>query len=158
MVDRTILSPSLSTKLSALPARLGRRNCDRALREILTEISVLPADAVVRASREIASCARLGWWQPERLPLQVVPGGYARRLLSCLRNFLTRSWPFSRSWSEQVLLGQNPDIAWLFLFHPSGYVRQAALDCISDPPNSPFYLAALVWRLNDWVERFAMQQ
>lgn len=152
MVQRTILSPSLSTKLSELPAQLGRQSGDRALHETLTELSALPADAVVRASREIARCARLGWWQPERLPLRVVPGGYARRLLSRLRNFRTRSQPFSRSWSEQELLDQNPDFAWLFLFHPSGYVRRAALDRISDPPNSPFWLAALAWRLNDWVE------
>ncbi len=49
------------------------------------------------------------------------------------------------------MLAQNPDYAWLFLFHGNGFVREAALDAINDPPASPFFLAALAWRLNDWV-------
>jgi hypothetical protein len=54
--------------------------------------------------------------------------------------------------SDQELLAANADLAWLFLFHPSGYLREAALYHITTPPTSPFFLAALAWRLNDWVE------
>ena len=54
--------------------------------------------------------------------------------------------------SDRELLEMNHEYAWLFLFHPSGYVREAALDCIHDPPTSPFFFSALAWRLNDWVQ------
>jgi hypothetical protein len=50
------------------------------------------------------------------------------------------------------LLAANADLAWLFLFHPSGYLREAALYHITTPPTSPFFLSALAWRLNDWAE------
>ena len=43
------------------------------------------------------------------------------------------------------------NFAWLFLFHPSGYIREAALDSIVTPPTSAFFFAALAWRLNDWA-------
>jgi hypothetical protein len=49
-------------------------------------------------------------------------------------------------------MARNPDYAWLFLFHPDGHVREAALRTISAPPTSAFFLGALAWRLNDWVE------
>jgi hypothetical protein len=49
------------------------------------------------------------------------------------------------------LLAANPNFAWLFLFHPSGYVREAALWHVNAPPKSSFFFAALAWRLNDWA-------
>ena len=55
------------------------------------------------------------------------------------------------AYSEHDLLRMEPQYAWLFLFHGNGYVRQTALDTISAPPRSPFFLAGLIWRLNDWV-------
>ena len=144
------LSPSISAKLSALRTGLNGKQSDHDLAEILADLSALPANAVVRASREIAKAARLGWWQPQKLPLRVVPVSRARRWW----------WPRMQSWpqspssgvpSEQELLKRNHDYAWLFLFHPSGYVREAALDTVSDPPTSPFFFSALALRLNDWV-------
>jgi hypothetical protein len=50
------------------------------------------------------------------------------------------------------LLEKNADFAWLFLFHHSGFVRESALNAITNPPNSPFFLSAIILRLNDWVE------
>lgn len=44
----------------------------------------------------------------------------------------------------------RPDLAWLFLLHPDGWVRQAALEACR-PPDAPFFLAQLMTRLNDWV-------
>jgi len=40
---------------------------------------------------------------------------------------------------------------FLFLFHADGYLREAALDKISDELSSPFFVAAILLRLNDWV-------
>jgi len=127
---RSVLSASLSAKLDALHRSSGRRKSDRELAEILADLSTLPANAVVRASQEIAKAARLGWWQQERSLIDQLLGG---------------------SVSEPDLLARNPDYAWLFLFHPSGYVREAALDSINSPPTSPFFVSALAWRLNDWA-------
>ena len=126
---RSVLSPSLVVKLTTLGAQLARGQSDRELSDVLSELAVLPAHLVVRANQEISKAAQPGSWKP-------VPHYLLR-----MRNLL----------SEQELLAQNPDYAWLFLFHGNGFVREAALDAINDPPASPFFLAALAWRLNDWV-------
>lgn len=149
---RSVLPPSTSSKLSALGTRPGRKQADHELRQILAELSVLPAHRVVRASREIARAARLGWWQPHSLPLRVVAVGPARLVWMRLKNALRREWPSRSVPSERELLKTNNDFAWLFLFHPSGHLREAALDCINDPPRSPFFFSSLAWRLNDWVQ------
>ena len=124
MTHPPVLSPSLTEKLAMLGARLGRLSQDQELAAVLAELSLLPASAIVRAAREIETAARLGWWQrPEtRTPK-----------------------------TGQELMRDNPAYAWLFLFHPNGYRREAALDAIQTPPASAFFLAALAWRLNDWV-------
>jgi hypothetical protein len=115
---------ALSPPLTAKLAALGARlgQSDSELQDVLADLSAIPANQIVRASHEIVVAARLGWWQPQKVQSR-----------------------------EQELLRQNPDYAWLFLFHPSGYVREAALDCINAPPTSPFFFSALAWRLNDWV-------
>jgi hypothetical protein len=128
---RTILSPGLIAKLSMLGATIGLSRSDGELEEILAELSALPPDLIVQTSGEIVLAAQL-WWRP--------------RQFFSLESFLAESL------SEQKLLKKNPDYAWLLLFHTSGYVRQAALNSIHTPPTSPFFFAALAWRLNDWVE------
>jgi hypothetical protein len=146
---RPVLSPSLSAKLAALATRPPT---NRELDDILTELAALPAHLVVRASREIATHAGLGWWQPEKRPRQVIP---THRAILFYQRIRDRLWlqsspvPFP---SDRELLAGNADLAWLFLSHPSGYLREAALCHITAPPTSPFFLAALAWRLNDWVE------
>jgi len=50
------------------------------------------------------------------------------------------------------ILKKDANFAWLFLFHSSGFVREPALNAIQLPPNSPFFLSAIMLRLNDWVE------
>ena len=127
---RPVLPPPLAAKLAALGARPGKS--DRELRDILAGLSALPAHLIVRASHEIAVAARLGWWQAQK------------------RSWL--EWPFGKPASERDLLAKSHDYAWLFLFHPSGYVREAALDTINTAPTSPFFFSALAWRLNDWAD------
>jgi hypothetical protein len=146
---QSCLSPSISAKLSALRTGIGRKQSDHYLEQVLAALSALPANLVVRASREIARKACLGWWQPQSLPLRVVVVSRARLRWLRLKRLL--EWPSRSVPSDQELLKRNHDYAWLFLFHPSGYVREAALDCISNPPTSPFFFSALAWRLNDWV-------
>jgi len=130
--SRSALPPELSEKLSSLGARLENGPSGRELREILDDLSAIPPNQVVRASREIAVAARLVWRKPAE--------GFS------LGRF------FRKRLTEQDLLKKDPDYAWLFLFHYSGYIREAALDAIQTPPVSPFFFAALAWRLNDWVE------
>ena len=127
---QSILSSSLSAKLSTLGSRLGRWLSDQELDEVLAELSALPAPEIVRASRELTQAVGFCWRQP--------PG-----LMDSLLG-----WPPS----ERTLMRRNPDYSWLFLFHPDGYVREAALHSINASPKSPFWFAALAWRLNDWVE------
>lgn len=127
---QSILSSSLSAKLSTLGLRFGRWLSDQELDEVLAELSALPATEIVRASREIIQAVGFCWRQP--------PG-----LMDSLLG-----WPPS----ERRLMTRNPDYSWLFLFHSDGHVREAALHSINASPKSPFWFAALAWRLNDWVE------
>jgi hypothetical protein len=46
----------------------------------------------------------------------------------------------------------DPIHAPVLMFSRNGYVREAALKAVNQVPDAPFFLAALVWRLNDWVE------
>jgi hypothetical protein len=46
----------------------------------------------------------------------------------------------------------DPIHAPVLMFNRNGYVREAALKGVNQLPDTPFFLAALVWRLNDWVE------
>lgn len=124
MTHPPVLSPSLTEELAALGARLGRVRQDQELAAVLEALSLLPASAIVRAAREIEVAARLGWWQRPETPAPK---------------------------TGQELMKDNPAYAWLFLFHSNGYRREAALEAIHTPPASAFFLAALAWRLNDWV-------
>lgn len=63
-------------------------------------------------------------------------------------------WPLFRSkTTPAALLSERPGLAWLLMFHRDGYIREAALRAIREPPASPFFVAAIAWRLNDWVEQ-----
>lgn len=116
---------ALPPALSAQLAALARRHTPSDLQDVLTGFSALPASLVVDASRELSTAIR-----PQNPSL--------------LEQLSTKS--------ERQLLKINSDYAWLLLFHYSGYEREAALEAIKVPPNSPFFFSALAWRLNDWVE------
>lgn len=59
------------------------------------------------------------------------------------------SLPFARS-PRRDLPGLTR-IELLFLFHRSGWMREAALKQLDEPLNSAFWVAAVAHRLNDWV-------
>jgi hypothetical protein len=128
---RSVLPPSLAEKLATLAS--PRWKSDLELESILAGLSALPANLIVRTSREIAFAARLGWWP----------------LTHSLASGFVQEPIFVR---DLALMRRNPDYAWLFLFHPNGHAREAALETIQTPPTSPFFLSALAWRLNDWAE------
>ncbi|QIG95892.1 MULTISPECIES: hypothetical protein [unclassified Bradyrhizobium] len=112
-------------------AKLRRGSgADHELSEILTELSTLSANKIVRASREITQAAGFAWWWQHP-------------------SLTDRLFRFPQS--ERQLMFRNADYAWLFLFHPDGYLREAALCAIATPPTSSFFLSALAWRLNDWA-------
>ncbi|MBB4082240.1 hypothetical protein [Brevundimonas lenta] len=48
-------------------------------------------------------------------------------------------------------LAEQPELAYLLLFHVNGHLREAALNQINDALGSPFFLAAIAQRINDWV-------
>ena len=50
------------------------------------------------------------------------------------------------------MLQEHPDLGWLLMFHGSGYVRQGAMEALTTSPSCPFEVAAVVYRLNDWVD------
>jgi len=148
--SKSVLPAALAERLARLKPNKGT-DSGQELKEVLDELAQLPPESIVRASNEIATSARLGRWLSRNAPMRVVPRG--RFSFS-----LPLSWKvfaFDRIKddppSERDLLKINPDYAWLFLFHPNGHIREAALRHISTPPRSPFFLSALAWRLNDWV-------
>jgi hypothetical protein len=64
------------------------------------------------------------------------------RLLRCLPPVFAR-------WFRP---GMNRTHAPVLMFNRNGHLREGALKTINQLPDTPFFLAALVWRLNDWVE------
>jgi hypothetical protein len=92
----------------------------------------------------------------EALPPQSAPvlDGVIANLAGLFRGYDTRPSLlrlFTPSRDHLDLLDRQRDLAPLFLFHRNGYVREAALAYLSAPPRSPFFLAVIAWRLNDWV-------
>lgn len=53
--------------------------------------------------------------------------------------------------ADLARLGAVSDLDRLFLFHPDGYVREAALRAWEGPARTGFEIAAIAYRLNDWV-------
>jgi hypothetical protein len=48
-------------------------------------------------------------------------------------------------------LNVAPGIEYLYLFHHSGWFREAALQKLHGGVTSPFWIAVIAYRLNDWV-------
>lgn len=126
--------PLLSNSIRALLERVGdaiddeRAPKDHDLAEILARLAPLPPASIAQLASEIQQGARL--WA-HRKPY----------LLGVLQARMTPG----------MLMTQQPNAAWLLLFHYDGRVREAALDRLPGPPPSPFFFAAIALRLNDWA-------
>ncbi|MGG6895901.1 hypothetical protein [Rhizobium sp. BR 315] len=46
---------------------------------------------------------------------------------------------------------QTPSLEFVYIFHGDGYLREAFLNKIKGGLQSPFLVAAVMWRMNDWV-------
>ena len=98
------------------------------LSSALTGIATLPPSQIARLESEIAKAAMLGYQR----------SGGVRWLLAGMP-------------SDARQLLATPGLERLFLFHRDGRLREAALQRLSDGLDGPFGVAALLWRLNDWV-------
>jgi len=102
----------------------------------IANLGELPAQLIGQASGYISGAVQRVDWPKEKGP---------------------SVWPLFRSKSSKptpaALLSERPGLAWLLMFHRDGYIREAALRAIREPPASPFFVAAIAWRLNDWVEQ-----
>jgi hypothetical protein len=118
----------------------------------------LPIDAVLRCLRAVADGSadafetasveeRLGALPPV-MAVRLEP-----RIAAALQPVPRYMWRYDAGDRNNVLdrLSAAPRLSSIFLFHPDGYVREAALHTISGPIQSPFYFAAICWRLNDWA-------
>lgn len=102
-----------------------------------TALHNLPAESVPRGASEIRDIAQMNRRYVFREPV-----GLTTRLL--------RAHGFKRL-NVNTLLREHPDLGWLLMFHGNGYVRQAAMETLTSSPKCPFEIAAVVYRMNDWV-------
>ncbi|NIX75372.1 hypothetical protein [Microvirga terricola] len=105
---------------------------EKALSAFVFGLHKLPVEAYPQAAKEIHLRGRL-YHQPGR-----------KRT-----HFLSLVWPTK---TESDLLRQHSLLKFLYLFQGSGYLREAALKAFDGPLESPFLVACVAYRLNDWVK------
>jgi hypothetical protein len=128
---RTTISPGLHAILSEYrSARKINRNIAELLTTIVAQIGNQSPATIASADGKIANAAGLSWWQSDQTTFQRI-----------LRTNL----------SESQLLQKNPGLEYLYIFHRDGRLREQALNQIQGPLPNGFLLAAIAWRLNDWV-------
>lgn len=102
-----------------------------AVRSFIGMTAAVPPAAIAGAALEIPELGRLY----RRLPIG--------------RRFWRSVSPIG---VEREALDATPGLAWLYVFHGDGRLREAALHRIGDPPPNALLFAALAYRLNDWAE------
>lgn len=132
MTKPNILPADLQDSLQAVGRRLEKFESVAAeLPAVLEGLFALPASSISQAAPEIAAAAKL--YRRQKPP-------------SLFRNF------FQKPLSDKEQLLDVPDLQYLFVFHADGWIREAALKRMVAGLPSPFMVAALAFRLNDWVE------
>lgn len=128
-----VLPAALRKQLNSIGSRLERQlPVNLEFDGIMRTLNALPAQTIVRAEAEISHEANLNKWR--------------RQYPSVYRLFSPRIDDIGQ-------LERVPELKFLFLFHKDGYVREAALRSLRSPLPSPFFFAAIAWRLNDWVSQ-----
>jgi hypothetical protein len=114
--------------------RMKRHNISAADRAELTHLGIYGVDTVGihRAVAKLSTLSPQAIHEVENLVGWVPP---------------RRSW----LWPNRAVKIDSIH-APVLMFSTNGYVREAALKAVNQLPDTPFFLAALVWRLNDWVE------
>lgn len=129
MTDRTNLPDDLASALQAVGEAIRVGTPDAGLvRQAVAMLMRLPPDSIPSHAGRIRDAG--GLWS--------IRSGLA-------------PWFRPVPPDEFLQLASLPDLAWLFLFHADGHVRQAALDVIQGPISSGSGIVSLVVRLNDWV-------
>lgn len=131
--DRARLPESLRSRLLRIgeTLRIGALEPSE-LRAAIADLAALPPEAVAAAGKAIVDTVRL-WHQPQGGPDRGFQPIAARRK------------------SDRERLAEMPDLRHLFLFHEDGYLREEALHAFDEGAGSRFFLAAIVYRLNDWA-------
>ncbi len=116
-----------------------------SLASYITAINALPASAVIRASQEIRTTGELyRIWEP--------PSGRLSSFSDWLE-FVSGKPRKSMLDRQLAALSDSPSLAYLFIFHGDGRIREAALRGLDEPPAGSFAFASLAYSLNDWVEQ-----
>lgn len=125
------LPEDLLRRLQDFGAELNRRRVSvQALDEILADLDRLPPDRIVRAAAQIGDAVSDGFWY----------GGY-----------VSHDQQLVRRREAAGLLELRPTLGRLLVFHRDGHVRELALATLGAPATSPFAVAAIAYRLNDWA-------
>ncbi|MCR2833017.1 hypothetical protein [Parerythrobacter lacustris] len=128
-----VLSPLLLAAIERYSAaREARTDLAKPIVDFIAATGDQSPASIADADGAIASAARLWSW--------------SRKLSWFERNVFGKR-------ADRDLLDEVPGLAYLFLFHKNGFLRQAALERISGPISNAFLVAALAWRRNDWVDQ-----
>ena len=119
----------------------GRTANEKLIARYRCSLKALPAEGVPQGAAEIRGIAGLHRHSVYRNQI----GEFFR---------LTDD-PVRQLRGYRALLEAHPDIGWLMMFHENGYVRHLAMEvmeAMKSLPNCPFEVAAVIYRMNDWVE------
>ena len=126
---RAVLPETLRQLLQDVSRQFSQGRITAAtLRQVLTDLGAVPPQKCVRAANE---CTILAFPYPRAV---------RQSWISAL---------FNKPYTD--MLGHVAGIEYLFLFHRDGFQREAALKQISGPLPTPFWVAVIALRLNDWV-------
>jgi hypothetical protein len=137
LFPKPALPEEASTRLDQVGSELAHGRVDAAaVEDALRALDSVPPDRIERARWEIAE--RCGLWTRSYGPQNPL-----QRIVALLDEP-----PAAR---HRRLLAATPGLACLFLFHGDGFLREAALDRLEEGARSPFFFAAIAYRLNDWA-------
>ncbi len=128
--SRTLDAALLAALAEFSAARLAGRVENEVLADVEASLATLSPADVSWADLAIATAAQL-WRRPERR--------------TSLMSF------FQPHTDDINMLEKNKMAASIFLFHRDGFVRERALNSMTGGLTSGFMVAAMAWRLNDWV-------
>ncbi len=129
---RSILPPDVQLGLKRLAADLPVNKVPVSeITRLLDGLSLVPAAAIVTAAQDMMIYGELfAHHQYDKWGFS--DGGvFVRRMVQ--------------------LMEQTPGLEFILMFHGNGYLRQAALQLTGKAVASTFQIAAVMYRLNDWV-------
>ncbi|MBW8881803.1 MAG: hypothetical protein JF615_10400, partial [Asticcacaulis sp.] len=126
-LKRSVLSEDVQRQLLAFSDVLATKQVqDAAVQAVVTALADLPVECAVAVAGEIRSLA---------LPGYILDADGRTARMPDYRNLLTR----------------HPGLAMVYLFHGDCYMREAGLRTLRGAALTPFWIAAIILRLNDWV-------